>query len=203
MNETLINIIRVFILHLYLTILYIMKRNIVEGYVKVTSDAIKWLTNKTKRLWDLAVETEQISKLKTGYLVHYEIYEAIKQELEKENKKDPYGIKNINFSTFKARTASEEELKKWELQRYERGFDDTEIYDLDDTIIKFLLPRLKVFREIHGSAVPQGLTVEQWNKILDEMIYGFEYYLNSDDIETKEYDKALDLFKTYFESLWF
>lgn len=180
-----------------------MKRNIVEGYVKVTSDAMKWLSEKTKQLWDIAVSNNQISKLNTGYLIEYDTYKEIKQEIEKEDKKDPYGVENINFSKFDYSKTSEEDLKKYELQRYERGFDDTEIYDLDDTIIKFLVPRLKVFREIHGNFSPKDLTITQWNNILDEMIDGFEDYLHSDELTSEKYIKALDLFKEYFEDLWF
>ena len=32
-------------------------------------------------------------------------------------------------------------------QRKERGFDNSELWALDETIIRFTLPRLKVFRD--------------------------------------------------------
>lgn len=180
-----------------------MKRNIVEGYVKVTSDAMKWLSEKTKNLWEKAASNDKISKLNNGYLIEYDAYKEIKQEIENEDKKDPYGVQNINFSKFDYSKTSEENLRKYELQRYERGFDDSEIYDLDDTIIKFLVPRLKVFREIHDNSAPKDLTVGQWNAILDEMIEGFEDYVHSDDMVPEKYSRALELFKEHFEDLWF
>lgn len=180
-----------------------MKKNIVEGYVKVTSDAMKWLSEKTKNLWEKAASNDKISKLNNGYLIEYDAYKEIKQEIENEDKKDPYGVQNINFSKFDYSKTSEENLRKYELQRYERGFDDSEIYDLDDTIIKFLVPRLKVFREIHDNSAPKDLTVNQWNAILDEMIEGFEDYVHSDDMLPEKYSRALELFKEHFEDLWF
>lgn len=180
-----------------------MKRNIVDGWVKVTSDAMKYISDKTKTLWDFAVKNNQISKLNTGYLIQYEAYKGIKQEIENEDKKDPYGVQNINFSKFDYSSASEEDLKKWELQRYERGFDDSEIWNLDTTIIRFLVPRLKVFREIHGKSAPPDMTVEKWDKILDEMIEWFESYIYSSELDPENYYKGLELFKKYFEYLWF
>ena len=58
---------------------------------------------------------------------------------------DPYGVENINFSLdLKEDDERKEIFKK---QRLERGFDETELWNLDTTILKFILPRLKAFKE--------------------------------------------------------
>lgn len=53
------------------------------------------------------------------------------------------------------------------------GFSDEELWALDETIVKFLLPRLKRFKELNN-AHPSEYTWAFWNKILDNIIYGLE-----------------------------
>ena len=57
---------------------------------------------------------------------------------------DPYGFENINFSLDLSEDDERKELFK--KQRLERGFDETELWNLDTTILKFILPRLKAFK---------------------------------------------------------
>lgn len=83
-------------------------------------------------------------------------------------------------------------------QRRIRGFDDSEVWSLDDTILKFILPRLKRFREKDTHAWPGALTIfeidhddymdlspserndlderslEEWGRMLDKMIRAIE-----------------------------
>ncbi len=91
------------------------------------------------------------------------------------------------------------ELKK---QYKERGFDDTEIWSLYNSIARYVLPRLKRFREIHGD-YPANLTAEEWNKILDKMIKAFELISEDTLFEFKdEVEEGLSLFRIYFFDLW-
>ena len=49
-----------------------------------------------------------------------------------------------------------------------------ELYDLDITIARFILPRLMVFKQ-HCERTPRlNMPQEEWNEILDKMIYAFE-----------------------------
>lgn len=63
--------------------------------------------------------------------------------------KDPYGIKNVNFSLIDNTDDRWEDYKK---QRLERGFDNSELWSLDSTIAEFVYPRLKAFY----SQLPRG-----------------------------------------------
>jgi hypothetical protein len=90
------------------------------------------------------------------------------------------------------------------------GYSPDELWALDHTIAAFILFRLKAFRKGPGEcSYPGNLTSKQWQRILDDMIAGFEFYANHDgwrDDEAKEgwekWDKAMKLFVEYFESLW-
>lgn len=108
------------------------------------------------------------------------------------NKKDPYGIRNVNFSRI---DTDDSRWKDFEEQRINRGFDDSELWFLDSTIVDFILPRLKAFRENHFSH-PMNLTSEQWNEILDDIITAFELYKydNVSKSEEEKIEKGMKLF---------
>lgn len=98
---------------------------------------------------------------------------------------------------------------QFELQRKTYGFSDDETWSLDLTIAKFILPRLKRFRQI-DSGVPSDLTEEQWHEILDKIIITFDMIVANDSTPTlfcdkekmKIVDEGLDLFREWFFSLW-
>jgi hypothetical protein len=112
------------------------------------------------------------------------------------------GIPNIQFSLTDKEDEREDEFSK---QRLERGFDDSETWSLRDTIARFIIPRLKRFREI-SIAYPAEMTYEEWNSILDKMIKAFELvddrYLTLTDEQQKEYEEGISLFKEHFMGLW-
>lgn len=97
-------------------------------------------------------------------------------------------------------------------QRQMRGWDDADTWSLDMTIAKFALPRLKRFKEINDG-YPYGLTIEEWNEILNKMIYALEFCADEgqfdlvEDAEErknnwKRVEEGLELFGKYFRSLW-
>jgi len=95
---------------------------------------------------------------------------------------------------------------KFLIQRICRGWDDSDLWSLDHSITKYVLPRLKRFKKVNIGH-PGNLTPEQWDAILDEMIWFFELnlapwdlFLNEED--QKRYDKAGKYFMEYFNSLW-
>lgn len=91
-------------------------------------------------------------------------------------------------------------------QHEERGFDDTELWNLDVSIAKFIFPRLKAFSK--SGCRPGHLEEEEWLEILNKMIRSFE--LMSDDVDAFSYDakinmeieEGLELFHQYYRNLW-
>lgn len=120
-------------------------------------------------------------------------------------------IKELNIPNvcFSLDDGSFENSKEYKKQRETRGFDETECWNLDTTIAKFILPRLKCLKEIkHG--YPYDLSEEQWDEILDKMILAFDLQLKEGstmkleemEANTKIQDEGLELFAKYYHDLW-
>ena len=119
-------------------------------------------------------------------------------------------IKDIN-------TKNPKRLKKM-LSDYEKqGWTDMDTWSLDCTFAKFMLPRLKRFKEIKNGYPsniddnPAGGYSKKaesiWNKIVDEMIEGFQLMADGkqfggNDVQFKKMNRSLDLFREHFFSLW-
>lgn len=88
-------------------------------------------------------------------------------------------------------------------QRGKRGYADKDIWDFDYYLAEVISGGLKILLENH-TAYPGELTPEEWDKILAEMIEGFENRLVEEekDFDKSKLDKALELFKKYFLCLW-
>ena len=116
---------------------------------------------------------------------------------EKELGIDPYGMKNINFSQGLSETDSRrEEYKK---QRMERGFDDTELWNLDYTILRFVLPRLKAYKDVAVGTTSDFKDEDEWMECIEKMIKSIESIL--EDGDNVDYE-GFELFKKYFFDLW-
>lgn len=115
---------------------------------------------------------------------------------------DTFGIKNVCFSlSGECSVDNEERQSLWKKQRMERGFDDTELWNLDSTILSFTLPRLKEFREQTISYPTEFNTLEEWQKVLDKMIDGIEKKVLEDSVINCD-NEGFDLFIKYFHCLW-
>lgn len=95
---------------------------------------------------------------------------------------------------------------KWILQKLFWGFSDLDCINLDHHLSKVILSRLERFRYIHKS-YPSGLTSDQWNDILDEMIWAFKTYYSEDiwDLDSQAVSRinnGMDLFRQYYMTLW-
>lgn len=118
--------------------------------------------------------------------------------------RDPYGIPNVCFSLV---TPDDDRWEAYTKQRLERGFDISETWNLDGTIARFIYPRLKLFIEDvkRIGSYPAHMTYDEWIKILEDMLLGFEL-LVSDEIKTDDENKiiehSLDLFREHFFGLW-
>ena len=116
--------------------------------------------------------------------------------------RDAYGIKNVCFSLM---NETDEKWDEYTQQRLERGFDDSEIWNLDHTLAAFLLPRLKRFREATCAYPSELNSIDEWYSILDQIIEGVELYVNDETDDKKSENKkerALELIKEWFSALW-
>lgn len=117
---------------------------------------------------------------------------ALELEEEKpfENSLHEYDVKLLQDET-------NERLKRYQIQRTEKGFDDSEIIDLDLTIVKLVLPRIKRFLEIEEKEFlnfEQDISQIQYFKDLRQIVSDLENY-NHDTTD-------LTLFFKYFKQLW-
>ena len=71
-----------------------------------------------------------------------------------------------------------------------------ECFTLYYSIAKFIYPRLKYFRDSDKMGYPAVLdSMEEWNNILDKMLFAFDYALNEDELY-----QGLKESKYYYES---
>lgn len=123
---------------------------------------------------------------------------------------DLLGRKNVNFSY--ELDKNDVRYEKYKTQRMERGFDDSETWNLDLTIVNFMIPRLKVYKEKTAGYPGKLSNIEEWYAILDKIIEGFELWTTHFDWEVNDIntinennmkvDEALKLFAEYFRDLW-
>lgn len=192
-----------------------------QSYIKMDNNVYAGLSDNMKRRWNEAMEDFDVIGLPDdSYLVHQDIYNEIISEIQMDNK-DPYGIKNVNFTLIDPSDSRWEESRQ---QRLERGFDNSELWALDYTIAHFIAPRIKEFAEI-ACGIPGRICVkyenqengdtlaqEEWDNILSEIVWTFENYDNepSSNIPnwketyeeyTKRIANGLKLFAEWFGSL--
>jgi hypothetical protein len=96
---------------------------------------------------------------------------------------------------------------KFKYQKLTRGFDDSEIWNLDVTTANFLLPRLKRFKEINFGYPGEFNSMEEWNVILDDIIFAMEHTVKDtrgelSKREVKRVTRGNMLFGKYFKHLW-
>lgn len=89
-------------------------------------------------------------------------------------------------------------------QRIFRGWDDSETWNLDTSLYKWLLPRLKRFKELNnGWPDSKYDTFEDWNNELDKRIKQLEYIVeNYPDTTNKKLNHTVtDFNKWLFRDL--
>ena len=95
----------------------------------------------------------------------------------------------------------DERYKSFKKNKKELGVYPFELWNLDATIVYFILPRLVLFRK-NLVAVPGGLTKQEWSDKLDSYISAFQKYL-SDDCDYDEIKPVLHDFIEWFPALWY
>jgi hypothetical protein len=112
----------------------------------------------------------------------------------------------FNYVTNKARLKRD---VRFLFQRLTRGWDDSETWSMDSSIAKLILPRLIRFKELHNGH-PVDLTEAQWEQILTEIIWAFEWFASGKQYEVypdyqmdlEVVNAALGLFAKYYRDLW-
>jgi hypothetical protein len=92
-------------------------------------------------------------------------------------------------------------------QRVTRGFSDQDTWSLDWTIAKFVLPRLRRFREVANGYPEDAGSMAGWLAKIDDMIYAIEIYANGhwDAPPNTDWDRVQrgsETFGKYFNHLW-
>jgi hypothetical protein len=87
-----------------------------------------------------------------------------------------------------------------------------EVWDLDYTLAKYILPRLIKFKKVNTMSHPQEFNgMEEWHNVIDKMIWSFDKHLREDfnwrsrttlQKEIDRYNEGLDLFAKHFGDLW-
>jgi len=93
------------------------------------------------------------------------------------------------------------------------GYSIRELWSLDYTLAEYILPRLIQFKENNNMSYPCAFKdSEEWHKVIDEMIWSFDFIVNDRDLECKggkdiiksykKVQKGLNLFGKHFMHLW-
>ena len=98
--------------------------------------------------------------------------------LPKLESKDPYGINNVNFSLI---SPDHPKWDKFTKQRLECGFDDSEVWNLDLTIAKFVLPRIERLKKTFAGYPGFLKNENEWKEILEKICKAFRLYINCDN----------------------
>lgn len=92
-------------------------------------------------------------------------------------------------------------------QRFRYGAGCCDLYSLDWYLAKKIIKPLKRFKGVYKGGYPMGMTEKKWKKIIDEMIWAFEFYLKDEMGGTpedyKREQKGFELFGKYFRDLWY
>lgn len=94
----------------------------------------------------------------------------------------------------------------------EEGFIAAEYWNLDATLAMIIYSSLRYFKDHCNYVHPGGMTQEQWDRYLNDMIVAFELLVKKENynltkIQSKNKEKkikyGLRLFAKYFNSLWY
>lgn len=114
--------------------------------------------------------------------------------------KKPLNYHGLAFSD----ELSKKDRKKYQKQLKQTGIDNTEVWALDTTIAKFILPRLQLLRKTaHG--YPNSLSSEEeWKAILLQMEDTFQLVIDSHLTipNLNKLNQGMQLFATYYRDLW-
>lgn len=182
--------------------LYIMYLHNHEG---ISPNEVYCIVNSGLKMSAFIGDSEYVTDLKYDKVRTYEsakFYYCGDKSDSNVEPRDPYGIKNVCFSVI---SKNDEKWDEFMGQRIERGFDESELWNLDGTIAKFIYPRLKAFAEGELNCHPDNMSIEEWASVLSRMERGFELISSDEeksDAEICVENEAIRLFAEYFFYLW-
>ena len=103
--------------------------------------------------------------------------------------KIPYGWRIYDFYR---------NIRLWFVSTYQKfryGVSNEECWSLDFTVAEFTLKRLRHFKKMRRFGVPMGKTEDEWEAILDELIWTFDY--TCDDTKYNPIPHVEDIMKTF------
>jgi hypothetical protein len=103
-------------------------------------------------------------------------------------------------------------IKYW-WQRKTRGYDNLQLWNTGPAIIKFGYPLIKAYVEMDKCGHPMGMSREEWDGILQKILFAFEAsnleetdffkYLDLEyDKRHKEIQEGFELFGKYIQTMW-
>jgi hypothetical protein len=203
--------------------------NILEKIIEFLTDIRYKISCLEDRLY--GIPTKKKDNWTTCYLkTHQENYE-IKKKWRKEHPIADYFISLFNYFIYRLPTLPKDIYREiyWFIQRGKRGYSDRDIWGFNTYLSNVIVEGLKQLKEErHG--YPLGLTPKKWDKILVQIIEGFELTYkgvttleeyNKDEkffkntrrkkqfknyaptkTEVKKVERAFKLFHNHFCSLW-
>lgn len=94
-------------------------------------------------------------------------------------------------------------------QRKTRGWDDSETWNLNITISRFIIPRLRRLLELNDCFVCEPeMTAGEWKVILEDMLYFHEMVVAIHEgmdpmlLDAERYNEGRTNFFAYYNSLW-
>lgn len=110
---------------------------------------------------------------------------------------------NYHGYAFDKEMKNDKRKKRWKKQREECGVDDTETWSLDVTLAHYILPRLKMYRQIAFNTIDAPELQSDVDKMIEafELIVSEENY-NPTEEQNKKVQDGLDLFAKNYRALW-
>ncbi len=168
-----------------------------DGYDGIVLDSACWGRVDSQRKWHIYGEYgSHVFDMEDGIVTDQKVIRAMR------NQRRPVVCDECVSKMLEEKTL----IKEVPYYNDEDKFDCEELYSLWQTCFRFLLPRLKAFKEWCGDFPPSLENNEQWKEVLDEMIWFVETAIRNNNFppkgEEERYQKAKVLFHKYFFHLW-
>ena len=97
--------------------------------------------------------------------------------------------------------------KHWKVKV--NGIPRHQLWSLNDTLLRYILPRIRAFRDMKPMGYPGSIDETEWERILNDMVDGFELMKIGLDCsraltqrEWKQVVRAKSLFAKWWLALW-
>lgn len=93
-------------------------------------------------------------------------------------------------------------------QRITRGWDDSDTWALDDTFVRWFLPRLRRYRELTNGYPGNLNSAEEWDEILGKIVWALDqhqiddWHLHLPEEERPKVDEGFMLLGRWLQAMW-